>query len=114
MGIHATKHADGFEALEPIRQGVCGACGSYAAHVASGLIVRHDNRSQNVSRHFQSELAFPGIKSSPSFVRSPEGNGCIERFFRTLKDQLLWVRSFVDAEDVRLDPSGFSSTTNTG
>jgi transposase InsO family protein len=29
------------------------------------------------------------------------GNGCIERFFKTLKEQLLWVRSFVNAEDVR-------------
>ena len=27
-------------------------------------------------------------------VREPEGNGCIERFFRTLKEQLLWVRHF--------------------
>ena len=27
--------------------------------------------------------------------------GCIERFFRTLKEQLLWVRSFKDAEAVR-------------
>ena len=46
-------------------------------------------------------MAFLGIESSPSFVRSPEGNGCIERFFRTLKEQVLWIRSFVDAEDVR-------------
>ena len=33
-------------------------------------------------------------KSSPAFVREPEGNGCIERFFRTLKEQLLWSRPF--------------------
>ncbi|MBM3991995.1 MAG: transposase [Planctomycetes bacterium] len=25
----------------------------------------------------------------------------MERFFRTLKEQRLWVRSFVDAKDVR-------------
>ena len=30
----------------------------------------------------------------PAFVREPEGNGCIERFFRTLREQLLWVRHF--------------------
>ena len=35
-----------------------------------------------------------GIESSPAFVREPDGNGCIERFFRTLKEQLLWVRHF--------------------
>ena len=39
-------------------------------------------------------LAQDGIESSPAFVREPEGNGCIERFFKTLKEQLLWVRHF--------------------
>ena len=47
-------------------------------------------------------MAFLGIESSPSFVRCPEGNGCIERFNRTLKEQLLWVKTFRNAEEVRL------------
>ena len=38
--------------------------------------------------HFQNELAFLGIESSPAFVRAPKGNGCAERFIRTLKDLL--------------------------
>jgi len=101
VGIHAAKYASRFEALEPIRQGVRKIFGSFTAGVADGLKLRHDHGSQYVSRHFQGEIAFLGIESSPSFVRAPEGNGCIERFFRTLKEQLLWVRSFADAEDVR-------------
>jgi putative transposase len=28
-------------------------------------------------------------------------HGCIERFFRTLKEQLLWVRRFADLEELR-------------
>jgi len=47
-----------------------------------------------MSKHFQKEVKFLGVTSSPSFVRLPEGNGVIERFFRTLKEQLLWVRNF--------------------
>jgi transposase InsO family protein len=47
-----------------------------------------------MSADFQAELRFLGIESSPAFLREPEGNGCIERFFRTLKEQLLWVRHF--------------------
>ena len=38
---------------------------------------------------FQNAIRFLGIPSSPAFVREPEGNGCIERFFKTLKEQLL-------------------------
>jgi transposase InsO family protein len=34
------------------------------------------------------------MSSSPSFVREPEGNGVAERFVRTLKENLLWVRHF--------------------
>jgi putative transposase len=101
IGIHAAQHGTRFEALEPIRQGVRRIFGSYGAGVASGLRLRHDHGSQFVSDHFQAEIAFLGVESSPAFVRAPEGNGCIERFFRTLKEQLLWIRSFVDAEDVR-------------
>ena len=43
-------------------------------------------------------LIGPGTEGS--FVRSPEGNGVIERFFRTLKEQLLWVRHFETVEQV--------------
>jgi len=53
-----------------------------------------------MSDDFQSEIAFLGIASSPAFVREPEGNGCIERFFRTLKEQLLWVRDFTTLEEL--------------
>jgi len=53
-----------------------------------------------MSDDFQSEIAFLGITSSPAFVREPEGNGCVERFFRTLKEQLLWVRDFTTLEEL--------------
>ena len=35
-----------------------------------------------MSDHFQKEIAFLGIESSPAFVPAPEGNGCAERFIR--------------------------------
>jgi transposase InsO family protein len=53
-----------------------------------------------MSADFQAELRFLGIESSPAFLREPEGNGCIERFFRTLKEQLLWVRHFETTEEL--------------
>ncbi len=53
-----------------------------------------------MSDGFQNEIRFLGIESSPAFVRQPEGNGCIERFFRTLKEQLLWIRDFRDLKEL--------------
>ena len=54
-----------------------------------------------MSDHFQKELRFLGVESSPAFVRAPEGNGCAERFIRTLKENLLWVRTFDTVEELR-------------
>ena len=48
-----------------------------------GIPVSSDHGSQYMSDHFQKEIAFLGIDSSPAFVRAPEGNGCAERFIRT-------------------------------
>jgi transposase InsO family protein len=54
-----------------------------------------------MSDDFQSEIQFLGIEPSPAFVRQQEGNGCIERFFRTLKEQLLWIRRLRDLAELR-------------
>jgi hypothetical protein len=40
--------------------------------------------------------------SRPASVRAPDGNGVAERFIRTLKEQLLWGRTFQTVEDLRL------------
>src|SRR5919204_6563718 len=101
VGIHAARRATRFEALEPIRQGVRERFGAFAAGAAGGLAVRHDHGSQYVSNAFQEELAFLGIDSSPAFVRAPEGNGCAERFIRTVKENLLWLRRFETGEELR-------------
>jgi putative transposase len=101
VGIHAARRATRFEALEPIRQGVREQFGAFAEGIASGLRVRHDHGSQFVAHDFQAEIAFLGIASSPAFVREPEGNGCAERFIRTLKENLLWVRRFDTVEELR-------------
>lgn len=112
VGIHAAIHGTRFEALEPVRQGVHDHFGDLAAAVATGLAMRHDHGSPFMSDDFQAELRFLGITSSPAFVRQPEGNGCIERFFRTLKEQLLWVKHFDTVEDLRHALRVFKETYN--
>ena len=113
VGIHAHAQATRFHALEPIRQGVRQHFGGFAKAIARGLAVRHDHGSQYMSHHFQNEIAFLGIESSPAFVRAPEGNGCAERFIRTLKENLLWVRTFATVEELRQALLEFRETYNT-
>ena len=113
VGIHAARRATRFEALEPIRQGVRRRLGGFAQGIGRGLSVRHDHGSQYMSDAFQQELAFLGVVSSPAFVRAPEGNGCAERFIRTLKENLLWVRTFDTVEDLRQALLDFREIYNT-
>ena len=112
LGIHASRGADRFEALEPVRQAVRYCRGGFARGVAAGVRLRHDHGSQYVSHHFQAELHFLGIQSSPAFIREPEGNGCAERFIRVLKENLLWVRRFDTVEELRLALLAFQQTYN--
>ena len=112
VGVHASRSADRFEALEPVRQAVRERFGAFAKGIAAGLRLRHDHGSQYVSPHFQGEIRFLGVESSPAFVREPEGNGCAERFIRTLKENLLWVRRFATIEELRLALQAFKKTYN--
>jgi transposase InsO family protein len=112
VGIHAAKKATRFEALEPVRQAVRDYCGGFRAGAAAGIRNRHDHGSQYLSDDYQAEIAFLGMESSPSFVRQPECNGCVERFIRTLKEQLLWVRTFQNVEELRQALAEFRNRYN--
>ncbi len=102
VGIHAALHGTRHEALEPIRQGVAERFGAVAEDAAQG------SRSATITAvstcPTTSSVRSPGSAptSSPAFVRAPEGNGCAERFIRTLKENLLWVRTFATVEELRL------------
>ena len=112
VGIHAARRGTRFEALEPLRQAVREQMGDYGRDVACGLKLRHDHGSQFMSDHYQGEVRFLGIESSPAFIREPEGNGCAERFVRTLKEQLLWLRTFETTEELRLALQEFKDRYN--
>ena len=65
-----------------------------------------------MSDDYQTEIAFLGMESSPSFVRQPECNGCVERFIRTLKEQLLWAKIFQNVEELRCALAAFRELYN--
>jgi transposase InsO family protein len=94
IGFHASLSGNRFEALEPLRQGAREYFGGFDRGIAAGLAIRHDHGSAYMSDDVQQELSFLGMASSPSFVREPDGNGVAERFIRTLKENLHWVRHF--------------------
>src|ERR1700704_4873298 len=112
VGIHASRSANRFDALEPVRQAVHRCFGAIAPGVARGLKLRHDHGSNYMSGDFQDEIECLGIEASPSFVREPEGNGVAERFIRTLKEKLLWVKPSDPTEVLRAALVEFATRYN--
>ena len=101
LGLHAARRATRFEALEVVRQAISHSFGEFKLMIAQNkLAIRYDHGSQFISATYQDELKFLGIRSTPSFVAEPQCNGVSERFIRTLKEQLLWLRRFDSVEQV--------------
>lgn len=101
VGIYACKEGHRFNALEPIRQGLRKIYGGLAQGIAAGLALRCDHGSQYTSDHFQTELKHFGIRQSLAYVSEPETNGVIERFWKTLKKQVIDGRIYQTLADLR-------------
>ena len=112
LGVRAARRGTRFEAIECLREAIHFTKGRYEIEVAAGTKLRHDHGSQFISHAFQDELKTLGIESSPSFVRQPEGNGCVERFIRTLKEQLLWLHRFRTVEELKQALRDFAKRFN--
>jgi putative transposase len=113
IGHYVSTDGSRFSALEPITQAVTARCGgAIGADAARGITVRADNGPQYLSHHFTQQLAHWGIGLSYAFVRQPQGNGVVERFFRTLKEQAIWGRIFHTAAEVRAAVADFIARYN--
>jgi putative transposase len=92
LGVRAALRGTRFEAIEYLCEALHLTKGRYEDKIAKDTKLRHDHGSQLITHALKDVLKTLGIESSPSFVRQPEGNGCVERFIRTLKEQLLWLQ----------------------
>jgi putative transposase len=65
-----------------------------------------------MAEHFQKQARFWGISPSYAFVGEPETNGVIERFFRTMKEQVIHGRIFQTIDEVRDTVRNFAARYN--
>ncbi len=103
LGWHIVPvgQGDRFAALEPIKQGLRRIRGAVGKDLGHGIAIRHDWGPQYIAHDFKAELKFLGLKNSPALVHEPQTNGVIERFFKTLKMECLWVEDFQDVDHAR-------------
>lgn len=101
VGAHVSKIGDRFAAMEPVLIGIKAQFGRPGADVARGLSLRMDHGTQYLSDHFQKQIRFFGIAPSFAFLQEPETNGVAERFFRTLKEQIVYGKIFRNVQELR-------------
>jgi putative transposase len=99
-------------ALQPLSMAVNQRFGSVGKDAARGLTLRMDNGSQYLSEHFQNQIKFWGIAPSFAFVSQPQTNGVAERFNRTLKEQVVYGRTYRNIEELRVAVTAFMERYN--
>lgn len=114
LGWHAAVIGNRFAALEPVHQAILKEFGSLDKGIVhdTGLFLRSDHGSQYDSRDFRAELKYLGLAHSPAFVRSPECNGIIERFNRTLQEQVFDIHCFSSIDEARVVIAKFNDDYN--
>jgi putative transposase len=112
LGWHVAKHGTRFEAVQAVGMAVRREFGHLSAGAARGLALRHDHGSNFMAEHFQNQIRFWGMAPSYAFVGEPETNGVIERFFRTLKEQIVHGRIFQTIDEVREAVRAFAARYN--
>lgn len=100
LGWHVCKIGNRFAAWEPLAQAIAGTLGG-VQNAARGIELRHDHGSQYLTDYFQSNASFHGFAPSFALLGEPETNGVVERFHRTLKEQIIHGRSYKNLAQLR-------------
>lgn len=101
LSFNVSRRGTRWEAMEPIRAAVKKRFGSLDRDVCKNLSLRlrSDHGTQYDSKDFMNEMAYLGLEMSKSFVREPQCNGCIERFNRTIEEEVFSIESFDTTEE---------------
>lgn len=112
LGWHITKKGDRFAALEALNQAIESQYAITDRGVARGLSLRSDHGSQFKSEDYRDRLDYLGVHHSLGYVKEPETNGVIERFHRTLKDQVIHGYTYQNVAELRTAVGKFIENYN--
>ena len=98
VGARFARQGRAVEAVDALEQGIVQRYGRLR-QVPAGLRLRHDNGSIFLARLFVGTAQQLAITQEFIPRSSPEYNGVIERFFRTLKQECVWLHHFESFEE---------------
>lgn len=97
-----------------LRMAIKARFGSLRKGICSMLMIflRTDHGAQFTGERFEKEMNYFGISWSPAFVRSPQCNGVIERYHKTMKQQIGHLIKRMGREDASRAISEFAGRYN--
>jgi transposase InsO family protein len=78
----------------------------------SSVELRHDHGSQYLTDYFQGQSRYHGFTPSFAFIGEPETNGVVERFNRTLKEQIIHGKTYRNRAELAAAVTAFVTTYN--
>lgn len=100
LSLIVTKDQHGPQILTSLRAGLVEAFGS-PANVPDGVDVRTDHGPQYTSGDCADLCAEWGVEQTFAPVGRPTGNAVVERFIRTMKEEVVWLRDWETADELR-------------
>lgn len=101
IGAYVTTNGNRFSAINCLHEAMNGQLGEVKKDKGRGVKLRLDHGTQFTSKRYINEAHHLGFELSYSFIGQPECNGIIERWHRTLKEQVLWTKSWRNAQEVK-------------
>jgi putative transposase len=98
VGYRFAQEGRAREAVDALEQGVIHRDGRFTT-LPPDLHLRHDNGSLFLAQHVVTTTRRLGITREFIPRRSPEDNGVVERFFRTLTQACVWLHQFASFEE---------------
>jgi len=100
IGWHICKRGTRWAGMGPVKAAGKKIFKSLDKGVCKGtsLKLRSDHGTQYDSDAFRKEMDYLGLDMSKAYVRSPECNGCIERFNRTIDEEVFSIEQFSSLE----------------
>lgn len=78
-----------------------------------GLAIRSDNGCQMTSKRYVKALKDAGIKQERTGYNNPDADAYIERFFRTLKEETVWLQEYTSFAEAQQDINQYIAFYNT-
>jgi putative transposase len=100
LALVVSKSQDALTVLGSVRNALSAAFGSPEL-VPQGLELRTDHGPQYTGRECEEMLSHWGVSHTYAPIGRPTGNAVVERFIRTMKEEVVWLRDWQTADELR-------------